>query len=136
MVNITLPGSSAPNRRPSRVGSVIQKVLSEIFIHGSFASIYKVSSPITLTHVEMSNDLQVAFVYIMPLGGIDTEKNLEVVRKAIPFLRKELAHMARLRFVPNLVIRLDTSFDYAQKINSLLEQNKTAPSLQEEPIDS
>lgn len=135
MVNITLPGSSSPNRRPSRVGSLIQKALSEIFIHGSFSSFYKVSAPITLTQVKMSNDLQVAFVYIMPLGGIDTEKNLEIVQEAIPFLRKELAHMARLRVVPNLVIRLDTSFDYAQKINILLEQHKKDFSSDNETID-
>jgi ribosome-binding factor A len=118
-MKLFLPAASQ-SHRSKRVAQEIQKILSHVITDGCFPLDleFKMTVPVTVTHVEMSNDLQHAQVFIMPLGGIEVEHHLKVVTHFIPFLRKELSKKLYLKFTPQLSIRLDKSFDRAETVLS------------------
>ena len=68
----------------------------------------------------MSPDLKLATVYVMPLGGRDTERVIEALDRNKKFLRGEVARRVNLKFAPDLRFRVDERFDEAERIEKLL----------------
>ncbi|CUT08976.1 Ribosomebinding factor A [Bradyrhizobium sp.] len=75
---------------------------------------------ITVPEVRMSPDLKLATVYVMPLGGRDTEIVLAALERNKKFLRGEVARRVNLKFAPDLRFRVDERFDEAERIEKLL----------------
>ncbi len=80
---------------------------------------------VTITEVELSNDLSYAKVFVS-LYGTDEEKEeaWQGLNKAKGFLRSELSKKLNLRIVPTLVLTKDTSADYSAHIEGLLAKLK------------
>ena len=58
---------------------------------------------VTITRVEVSDDLKHAEIFFSVLGGEDEhERTLEGLRSARGFVRTELAHRVRFRRVPTI----------------------------------
>jgi ribosome-binding factor A len=70
--------------------------------------------------VKMSPDLKLATVYVMPLGGRDTDKVITALARNKKFLRGEVAHRVNLKFSPDLRFRIDDRFAEAERIEKLL----------------
>jgi ribosome-binding factor A len=68
----------------------------------------------------MSPDLKLATVYVMPLGGRDTEVVMAALNRNKRFLRGEVAHRVNLKFAPEIRFRVDDRFDEAERIEKLL----------------
>ena len=68
----------------------------------------------------MSPDLKLATIYVMPLGGRDTEIVIEALNRNKRFLRGEIAHRVNLKFAPDLRFRIDDRFEEAERIEKLL----------------
>jgi ribosome-binding factor A len=68
----------------------------------------------------MSPDLKLATVYVMPLGGRDTELVLAALERNKKFLRGEVARRVNLKFSPDVRFRVDERFDEAERIEKLL----------------
>ena len=68
----------------------------------------------------MSADLRLATVYVMPLGGRDTDAVLAALERNKKFLRGEIAHHVNLKFAPEIRFRIDERFDEAERIEKLL----------------
>ncbi len=64
----------------------------------------------------MIPDLQLATVYVMPLGGRDAEDVVAALDRNKKFLRGEVAHRVNLKFAPDLRFRVDERFDEAERI--------------------
>ena len=79
---------------------------------------------ITVTEVRMSPDLKSARAYVIPLGGKDTEKIVEVLTNFSPLIRKALSKKIDMKFLPKVSFVGDKSFDYAEKIEKLIQKNK------------
>lgn len=77
---------------------------------------------VTVTEVRVSSDLKNAMVYVMPLAGRDAAAVVEGLGRSASYLRGQLAREVPLRFSPSLAFALDTSFDYASRINELLHK--------------
>jgi ribosome-binding factor A len=75
---------------------------------------------ITVPEVRMSPDLKLATIYVMPLGGRDTDVVLAALARNKKFLRGEIAHRVNLKFAPDLRFRVDERFDEAERIEKLL----------------
>lgn len=76
---------------------------------------------ITLTHVRMSPDLQMARVYYTMLG--DQSARRETARaldRATPFFRRQIGSRLRLRRVPELEFRFDESIAHQNRIEQVL----------------
>ena len=70
----------------------------------------------------MSPDLKTAKVFVLPLGGKNSE---EIIRKLKEFsfiVRKVLSKKVIMKFLPKLFFVKDESFDYAEKIENLIKQ--------------
>jgi len=106
--------------RVGRVGEQIKKELSQILQ-------MELKDPrigfVTLTGVDVTNDLSQATVYLSVLGDdSQKEETLKALAKAQGFIRSELGRRVRLRHTPELIFKFDTSIEYGSRIEQLLAQ--------------
>ena len=111
-----------PSQRQLRVGEEIRHVLAESMERGRLRDGALDGHTITITEARMSSDLRSADVFVIPLGGGDGAVILEVLARARPFLRREIARAVRLKFVPELRFHADQTFDQARRIEELLHR--------------
>jgi len=80
---------------------------------------------ITVTHVRMSGDLRIAFVYYTTLGDENQkEQSQKALESAKNFIRNEMAPHLKIRYIPELRFFYDDSLDYSQHIEDILKQIK------------
>ena len=79
-------------------------------------------SAVTITGVEVSPDLENAWIYVSVLGTDEEIKEaLAGLKRATPFLRREIGSSLSLRLVPQLIFRLDESVARGIRIDQLLD---------------
>lgn len=106
--------------RVGRVGEQIKKELSQIIQS-------ELKDPrigfITVTGVEVTNDLSQAKVYLSVLGSEEQkEESLKAIARGTGFVRSELGKRMRLRHTPELIFKFDASIEYGSHIEALLEK--------------
>jgi ribosome-binding factor A len=111
------PGGS---QRQLRVGETVRHAIADILSQGSVHDPNLEGHIITVPEVRMSPDLKLATVYVMPLGGRDTEVVLAALEHNKKFLRGEVARRVNLKFAPEIRFRVDERFDEAERIEKLL----------------
>jgi ribosome-binding factor A len=109
-----------PTTRQLKVGEVIRHALSMSLHQGRFHELERIGASVTISEVKMSPDLQHATVYIMPLGGKQSDEVLDALTKTIPKIRSLLAKQVKLRRIPTLYFVRDNSFDVAHNIDKLI----------------
>ena len=109
-------------QRQLRVGEMIKQSLSMIFIRNEAKVPNLETNTITVTEVSMSQDLKVAKVYVMPLGGKDTDEVILKLKEYSFLIKKILSQKVFMKFLPKLLFRKDESFEYAEKIENLIKQ--------------
>jgi len=107
-------------KRSLRVSELIKREISTLIS-------LKIKDPwlksVILTHVKVSDDLKYAKIYFRVIGKEDSkEKALKGLERATKFIRAEIGNRTELRYVPEIQFFYDTSIDYANHINLLLEQ--------------
>ena len=112
--------ASGGSQRQLRVGETVRHAVAEILAHGNVHDPDLEGHIITVPEVRMSPDLKLATIYVMPLGGRDTEVVIEALNRNKKFLRGEVAHRVNLKFAPDLRFRADDRFDEAERIEKLL----------------
>tara|TARA_Y100000590_G_scaffold344293_1_gene393658 strand:- start:113 stop:481 length:369 start_codon:yes stop_codon:yes gene_type:complete len=112
------------SQRQLRVGELIKQSLGQIFLRDEAKVPSFITKNITVTEVRMSPDLKNAKAYIIPLGGKDTENAVNVLTKFSHLVRKALSKKIDMKFLPKVRFVGDTSFDYAEKIERLIQKNK------------
>ena len=108
--------------RPERVGEAIRDELSLLLAR-------EVHDPgigfITLTRVKVSPDLQAARVYYTTLGDEKAQRDTaKALKRAAPFLRRQLGQRIRLRRVPELEFFYDESIAQGDRIEQILQDLK------------
>ena len=108
------------NRRNRKVADQIKSEMSWILQQ-------KFTDPkqgmITVTKVKISRDLKHATVYFSVLGqNIDVKVSEKALKNAVPFLRRELGHRVKMKFVPELRFFYDDSMEYAEHIAELFNK--------------
>jgi len=111
-----------PSQRQLRVAEEIRHVLAGIFLRGEVRDPDLAGVALTVTEVRISPDLRRATAFVTRLGRSDVAEKLSALRRAAPFLRRQVAHALRLRSAPELSFLADTSIDYAMHVNELLHQ--------------
>ena len=130
---MTAHPSKAPSQRQLRVGEELRHALSRILNRGDLRDPGLHDVSITVTEVRMSPDLRTAAAYVMPLGGAAVDEVLAALKRAAPYLRNQIAGSVRLKFVPQLVFRADTSFEVGAKIDRLLADDRVQRDLSPAP---
>jgi len=127
--------SSAPggSQRQLRVGEQVRHAIADILAQGIVHDADLEGHIITVPEVRMSPDLKLATVYVMPLGGRDTEVVLAALERNKKFLRGEVARRVNLKFAPDLRFRVDERFDEAERIEKLLRTPAVQKDLEQDP---
>ena len=80
---------------------------------------------VTITEVEVTDDLRLAKVFFSAMGNRSQEEaSLHGLQSAAGYIRKRLGRELRLRYIPDLLFKVDHSFDYGSKIDRLFETLK------------
>ncbi|HKQ95808.1 MAG TPA: 30S ribosome-binding factor RbfA [Aestuariivirgaceae bacterium] len=111
---------SAPSQRQLRVGELIRHALAQIFSRGETGDPVVERLGVTVLEVTVSPDMRIATVYVRPFmqaGGEDLIAALERNRR---YVRGLITPMLKMKFMPELRFRLDTSLDYATHVDELL----------------
>ena len=117
--------SNAPfSQRQLRVGELIKQSLGQIFLRDEAKVPNLETKNITVTEVRMSPDLKNAKAYVIPLGGKDTEKTVSMLTEFSHRIRKVLSKKVDMKFLPKVYFVSDKSFDYAERIEKLIQENK------------
>ena len=91
MANRRSEKSTGPSQRQLRVGELIRHALSEMLTRGEIHDDVLAAHVVTVPEVRMSPDLRLATVYVMPLGGKDTDAVLEALERNRRYIRGEVA---------------------------------------------
>ena len=110
------------SQRQLRVGEMIKQSLGQIFLKGEAKVPTLETNNITVTEVRMSPDLKNAKAYVIPLGGKDSDKIVDLLTDFSHLVRKALAKKIRMKFLPKISFISDRSFDYAEKIEKLIKE--------------
>ena len=117
--------NNAPfSQRQLRVGELVKQSLGQIFLKDEAKLPELETKNITVTEVRMSPDLKNARAYVIPLGGKDSEEIVNNLKKFSHLIRKALSKKVEMKFLPRVSFVSDKSFDYAEKIEKLIQKNK------------
>ena len=79
---------------------------------------------VTITGVDTTSDLSFAKVYYTVLDETKKELVHEKLETAAPFIRTELASRVEVRHTPELKFIFDTSIEYGNHIDDIIESLK------------
>lgn len=123
------------SQRQLRVGELVRHAMADVLSQGSARDPDLEGHIITVPEVRMSPDLKLATIYVMPLGGRDTDRVIAALERNRKFLRGEVARRVNLKFAPDVRFRVDDRFDEAERIEKLLRtpavQRDLAPDSQD-----
>jgi len=110
-----------PYKRSQRVGDLVREEVADIIM-------YRLKDPrigfVTVTGVDMSPDMKNARVYVSVLKEEDRELTLDILNSSKSFIRSLLSKRLRMKFIPTVEFRFDTSIEYGYKIDKLLKEIK------------
>jgi len=112
--------------RNRRLEGEIRAVLAELLR-------FSVKDPrlddVTVSAIQLSADRTQARVFYSVIGDAERERQAaDGFAAAAAFMRRELGQRMRMRTVPALEFRRDTSYEYGDRIERLLDRIHTAPS--------
>ncbi len=107
--------------RPERVGQLMKREIADILEHRMRDP--RLGSMVSITDVEVTQDLSFARVYVSTLqGGAERELLLETLRAASGFVRHELRPRLGLREVPEVRFVLDESIERGARVDEILRR--------------
>lgn len=78
---------------------------------------------VTVTNVEVTPDLKYATIFFGILGKKrDVENTILALENAKGHIRKKLGKELRLKFVPQLIFKVDQSLEYVMRISKILNK--------------
>jgi len=108
-------------RRQQRLNQLLRDEIGKLVQHETDDPL--LSSLITITDVEVTQDLQRAKVYVSILQeGAEAQAIMERMRKAARFFRRELAERLNLRHTPELDFVHDESIARGTRVLQLLRE--------------
>jgi ribosome-binding factor A len=110
-----------PYKRSKRVADLLKEEISEMIMR-------RLKDPrlgfVTVTDVAVTEDLRLARVYVSVLKEEEKKPTLEALQAGKGFMRSELSRRLRMKVIPELEFRIDTSIEYGSRIEKLLKDLK------------
>ena len=125
-------GGIGPSQRQLRVGELIRRALSDVFARGDLHDPDLAGTSITVGEVRTSPDLKQATVFVLPLGGRNTDTVLDALNRNRGEIRREMNRQVTLKFSPQLRFVTDDSFDRMDETRRLLSDPAVSRDLREE----
>ena len=111
----------ASYNRTKRIAEEIKKVISTMLISGIKDP--RITSMVSVTDVEVTNDLSYAKVFVSFLCKDErNDAGLKTLNRARGFIRSELAKRVKVYKVPELTFVLDKSLENAKRIEDIINR--------------
>lgn len=122
--------SRTPSQRQLRVGELVRKSLSEVFLKSEIQDSDLVGITIIVSEVALSPDIRNATIFVSAFGSDQLDVVTNALNRHSKFLRGELARRVELKFIPSLEFRVDTSYENSSRIERVLKSDKVAQDLE------
>lgn len=113
--------------RPGRLGEEIKKITSDLLLK-ELKDPRLEGSLVSVTAVDVTGDGSIATIYLsaLKMGQQDNSKEykdeiLEAMRSCKGVIRREIGKNIKLRHVPDLIFKMDTSLEYGRHIDELID---------------
>jgi ribosome-binding factor A len=121
--------SIGPSQRQLRAGELIRHALADILMRGDTGDPELERLAVSVVEVQMSPDLRIATAYVRGLLKEQDQMVLAALERNKKYIRGLVAPRIDVKYMPEIRFRIDTSLDYAAKIDELLADPKVAGDL-------
>lgn len=109
------------NYRSGRLGEEIRRIISDLM--RKELKDPRIDTLTSVTAVEVTSDNSYATVYLSVLGDEEKKREtLEAFKRAGGFIRNHIGRSIKIKHVPELVFKIDTSLDYGMHISKLIDE--------------
>ena len=109
------------NYRSGRLGEEIRKIISELMRRELKDP--RIDTLTSVTAVEVTSDNSYATVYLSVLGDDEKKKEtLDAFKGASGFIRNHIGKSIKIKHVPELIFKIDTSLDYGMHISKIIDE--------------
>jgi len=114
--------------RQGRLAEEIRKIVSELILIELKDP--RLPAMVTVTAVEVTSDSSYATIFLTVFGSNqDKEEQAHIKEEALialqsakGYIRREIGRLIKLRHVPDLIFKFDTSSEYGRHIEELLSE--------------
>lgn len=114
--------------RAGRLGEEIRKITSELLLR-EIKDPRLADGMVSVTAVDVTSDGSYATVYlsVFALGSEEElearkEEVLEAMRSCKGVIKREIGKQIKLRHIPELIFKMDTSLEYGRHIDELIDK--------------
>jgi ribosome-binding factor A len=109
-----------PSQRQLRVGELLRRALADVLVRGEIHDPDLAHVSITVGEVRTTPDLRMAHVYVLPLGGLNTDVVLAALNRNKSEIRRAVNKSVSLKYSPDLVFMADRTFDQMDETRRLM----------------
>ncbi len=117
--------------RPQRLGEEIKKIISDLLLR-ELKDPRLSGGMVSVTGVKVTTDGSYATVYLTVLGLDPAQESQEEIKEnalaamqsAKGLIRTEIGKQIKLRHVPDLIFKMDTSMEYGRHIEEIIRELK------------
>jgi len=121
-------------RRPERLAEILREDITEVV---GFELVDPRLQSVTVTDVQVSENLRDAKVYVLVEGGEnEIRETMKGLQHAATFVRQQVAMNLSLRYVPHLHFVRDTAEENASRVGEILEDLSSKGEFQEKETES
>ena len=109
------------SKRINRISEEVKRTISDI-VQNELKD-PRIPSITSISHVEVTNDLSYANVYVYVLGNdFDRDEAIEGLNSAKGFIKKELSKKIKVRAMPELIFIKDDSTEKSLELDKLIDE--------------
>ncbi|MBL7158233.1 MAG: 30S ribosome-binding factor RbfA [Candidatus Omnitrophica bacterium] len=106
--------------RPERMAEAIKRLVSEVMQRGLNDPRIKF---VTITNVEVTPDLRLAKIFYSVMGDQKEKKAVAAgLKSAKSYVKRHVGDNIRVRHVPDIVFKADSSSEYRARIDNILNK--------------
>ena len=113
-----------PSNRQLKIGQQIRFLVSSFFIKEDFIFENFDSKNLTIVDVILSPDLKNAKIFVSTNSISENTLFIDELNKKSKLIQRKIASNLTSKFTPKIKFLFDNSFEYSNKINSILETIK------------
>jgi ribosome-binding factor A len=117
-----MANASAPSQRMLRAGELIRHALAEILLRGDTNDPELDKLTASIVEVKISPDLKIATAFVRTLIVGQDAALLEALNRNRKYIRMLMTPRLAMKYTPDIRFRIDTSLEYAMKIDELLHK--------------
>ena len=123
-MTLSMIDKKQPSNRQLKIGQQIRFLVSSFFIKQDFIFENFDSKNLTIVDVILSSDLKNAKIFVSTNSISENKLFIDELNKKSKLIQRKIASNLTSKFTPKIKFLFDNSFEYSNRINSILETIK------------